>query len=283
MNLKESYRYANFLEDLLDSAKNYLGRDDFVTTTKEDHLRSKANKDAEDELGVVVAKQIDVDFTPNQVIDFIVKVVNEKEKLFTAIADAKSTTEINIDNAISLNKRKQSIISTFKMLANRKPKETQTNADKVIANVRRFGKPTITGDYALISKFNGFAGFQGTTPAVTGISQKVMDEIHSTGLMGMYNGAVLAELPNPYDLTTMNKAGDNFDTMLPAGLGYVIPAGGQSPIYTITRGGLTSFTGTDVTTGQIISRFDLSVGALVAPNREYEIGLLHDQSLDSLK
>lgn len=126
MNLKESYRYANFLENLLDSAKNYLGRDDFVTTTKEDHLRSKANKDAEDELGVVVAKQIDVDFTPNQVIDFIVKVVNEKEKLFTAIADAKSTTEINIDNAISLNKRKQSIISTFQMLANRKPKEIQT-------------------------------------------------------------------------------------------------------------------------------------------------------------
>lgn len=125
MNLKESYRYANFLENLLDSAKNYLGRDDFVTTTKEDHFRSKANKDAEDELGVVVAKQIDVDFTPNQVVDFIVKVVNEKEKLFTAIADAKSTTEINIDNAISLNKRKQSIISTFQMLANRKPKEIQ--------------------------------------------------------------------------------------------------------------------------------------------------------------
>lgn len=126
MNLKESYRYANFLENLLDSAKNYLGRDDFVTTTKEDHLRSKANKDAEDELGVVVAKQIDVDFTPNQVIDFIVKVVNEKEKLFTAIAGAKATTEINIDNAISLNKRKQSIIYTLQMLANRKPKEIQT-------------------------------------------------------------------------------------------------------------------------------------------------------------
>ena len=126
MNLKESYRYSNFLENLLDSAKKYLGRDDFVTTTKEDHLRSKANKDAEDELGVVVAKQIDVDFTPNQVINFIVKVVNEKEKLFTAIADAKATTEINIDNAISLNKRKQSIISTFQMLANRKPKEIQT-------------------------------------------------------------------------------------------------------------------------------------------------------------
>ena len=75
MNLKESYRYANFLENLLSTAQSYLIRDDFVTTTKEDHLRSKANKDAEDELGVIVDKQTDVDFTPNQVIDFIVKVI----------------------------------------------------------------------------------------------------------------------------------------------------------------------------------------------------------------
>ena len=159
---------------------------------------------------------------------------------------------------------------------------TKTNVDKVITNVRRFGKPTITGDYAFISQFNAFAGYTGTTPTVNGISQKVMDEIHDTGLMGMYNGSVLSELPNPYDLTTINKDGDNFETILPAGLGYVIPAGGQSPIYTVTRGGLTSFTGTDVTTGQIMSRFDLSVGALVAPNREYEIGLIHDKNLDSL-
>lgn len=159
---------------------------------------------------------------------------------------------------------------------------TKTNVDKVITNVRRFGKPTITGDYAFISQFNAFAGYTGTTPTVNGISQKVMDEIHDTGLMGMYNGSVLSELPNPYDLTTINKDGDDFETILPAGLGYVIPAGGQSPIYTVTRGGLTSFTGTDVTTGQIMSRFDLSVGTLVAPNREYEIGLIHDKNLDSL-
>lgn len=126
MNLKESYRYANFLENLLSTAQSYLIRDDFVTTTKEDHLRSKANKDAEDELGVIVDKQTDVDFTPNQVIDFIVKVISEKEKLFAAIANAKSTTEINIDNAISINKKKQNIISVFQMLANRKSRETQT-------------------------------------------------------------------------------------------------------------------------------------------------------------
>nr|DAZ84223.1 MAG TPA: Major capsid protein [Caudoviricetes sp.] len=157
---------------------------------------------------------------------------------------------------------------------------TKTNVDKVITNVRRFGKPTITGDYALISQFNGFAGYSGVTPTVNGISEAVMKEIHDTGLMGMYSGAVLSELPNPYDLTSMNKDGDNFATMLPTGVGYVIPAGGKSPIYTITRGGLTSFTGTDVATGQIMTRYDMSVGTLVAPGREYEIGMISDTNLE---
>jgi hypothetical protein len=159
---------------------------------------------------------------------------------------------------------------------------TKTGVDTVIANVRRFGKPTISGDYALISQFNGFAGYSGVTPAVNGISEAVMKEIHDTGLMGLYNGAVLSEIPNPYDLTTLNKAGDNFDTMLPAGLGYVTPTGGQSPVYTVTRGGLTSFSGNEVTTGQLITRYDLEVGALVASGREYMIGMLHDTNLDSL-
>ena len=109
-----------------------------------------------------------------------------------------------------------------------------------------------------------------------------MNEIHNTGLMGMYNGAVLSEIPNAYDLTTLNKTGDNFDTLLPAGLGFVIPSGSTSPIYTVTRGGLTSFSGNDVTTGQQMTRFDLEVGALVAPGREYEIGIINDTNLSTI-
>ena len=108
-----------------------------------------------------------------------------------------------------------------------------------------------------------------------------MKEIHDTGLMGMYNGAVVSELPNPYDTSLMNAAGTDFQTVLPQGLGYVIPAGGQSPIYTVTRGGLTSISGTDVSTGQLITRYDLEVGALVAPGREYMIGLLGDTKLST--
>ena len=61
-----------------------------------------------------------------------------------------------------------------------------------------------------------------------------------------------------------------------------MPTGGQSPIYTVTRGGLTSFSGNDVTSGNIISRFDMEVGAIVAKGREFQVGLLHDSNLDQL-
>ena len=124
MNLKESYRYANYLDGLLNTAYSYLRSKGFVTTTKQNHLRSKANTDALDEI-IDVPKQYDVDFTPNNLIDFAVKVLDEKESLVNAIADAKSKTEINIDNAISMNKKKQEFVSVLNSLANIKPGERQ--------------------------------------------------------------------------------------------------------------------------------------------------------------
>lgn len=126
MNLKESYRYANYLDGLLSTAYSYLSNKGFVTTTKQNHLRSKANAEALDEV-VDVPKQYDVDFTPNSLIDFVVKILNEKEYLVNAIADAKSKTEINIDNAISMNKKKQEFVNVLNSLASIKPCERQKN------------------------------------------------------------------------------------------------------------------------------------------------------------
>ena len=127
MNLKESYRYANYLDGLLSTAYTYLRNKGFVTTTVEEHLRSKSNPDVEDET-IEVQKPFDVEFLPNDVIDFVVKVIEEKEKLSESIAEAKSTTEINIDNAISMNKKKQGFVSVLNGIADIKPSETKTTA-----------------------------------------------------------------------------------------------------------------------------------------------------------
>ena len=126
MNLKESYRYANYLDSLLRRAYTYLGNTGFVTTTVEEHLRSKSNPDVDDET-IEVQKPYDVDFTPNQVIDFVVDVLAEKEALVDAIANAKACAEINIDNAIAMNKKKQGFVNILSNLANIKPSEKQRN------------------------------------------------------------------------------------------------------------------------------------------------------------
>ena len=125
MNLKESYRYANYLDTLLSTAYRYLQNKGFTTTTKQNHLRSKANSEASDEI-VEVQKPYDVDFNPNDVIDFVVSVIAEKELLANAIAKAKSGAEINIDNAVAMNKKKQTFVSVLSGIVNIKPSEKTT-------------------------------------------------------------------------------------------------------------------------------------------------------------
>lgn len=134
MNLKESYRYANYLDDLLNKASSYLRNDKFVTTTKQEHLRSKVNSEATDEV-IDVQKPYDVEFTPNDVIDFAVKVLAEKEKLADAIAIAKANAEINIDTAIALNKKKQYFANTLEALSNIKPRQRTTSGKAYRFNI----------------------------------------------------------------------------------------------------------------------------------------------------
>ena len=142
MNLKESYRYANYIDGLLSTAYTYLRNKCFVTTTVEEHLRSKSNPDAEDET-IEVQKPYDVEFKPNQVIDFVIKVLNEKDKLSDAIAKAKSTTEINIDNAIAMNKKKQAFVSVLNGIADIKPSETKATSKSYKFDINGEQKPYI--------------------------------------------------------------------------------------------------------------------------------------------
>ena len=142
MNLKESYRYANYLDDLLSTAYTYLRNKGFVTTTVEEHLRKQSNPDVENET-IEVQKPFDVEFSPNDVIDFVVKVITEKEKLSDAIAKAKNTTDINIDNAISMNKKKQVFVSVLNGIADIKPSEIKTTSKSYKFDINGEQKPYV--------------------------------------------------------------------------------------------------------------------------------------------
>ncbi len=161
---------------------------------------------------------------------------------------------------------------------------TKAGVDAVLTAVRRNGKPTIVGDYAVLSQFNPWAGYVGTinTTTITGVSEKVMNELAQTGMLSAYNGAVLAEMPNPYNYTERTADGKNFKTYLPAGLAFAIPAGADTPIATWTRGGLTSLTGNNVHTGHVETRFDLEMAVDVAKGQEHKIGVIYDSNVGGL-
>ena len=142
MNLKESYRYANYLDGILSTAYTYLLNKGFVTTTVEEHLRKQSNPDVENET-IEVQKPFDVEFKPNDVIDFVVKVIEEKEKLSESIAKAKNTTDVNIDNAIAMNKKKQGFVSVLNGIADIKPSETKTTSKGYKFDINGEQKPYV--------------------------------------------------------------------------------------------------------------------------------------------
>ena len=157
---------------------------------------------------------------------------------------------------------------------------TKTALDNVIKNIRRFGKVSLVGDYSVVSQVNDFAPFTSTNPSFTGLSDVAMDEIRNTGLLNFYNGCAVVEMPNAFDITQIvdGTSGKNFATILPEGLLFIIPNGANSPVQSFARGGLTSFTGNDIATGQILSRFDLEIAADVARGQEYKIGIIKDSN-----
>lgn len=123
MILKEAFRYQNYLTSLFVQATGYLSREDFITTTIQKHNRTKVNPDAQDE-DIVVPKVFKVDYKPNDLIDFVVKLIDEKQKLSNAITDTKKSLDMDIDAAMSMNKTKQDFISVLRRMASIKPTES---------------------------------------------------------------------------------------------------------------------------------------------------------------
>lgn len=113
MNLKESFRYQNFLEGMMVEAGNNLANREHCLTTIKRHLRSKANQDAQD-----VEETVDVgEFYKNDdVLSFMLLLVDEREKLTNAIGKAKASVGFDIDAAVETNKFRQSLASRAKAM-----------------------------------------------------------------------------------------------------------------------------------------------------------------------
>lgn len=113
MNLKESFRYQNFLDMMMRHASASIQQRDHCLKVTKTHLRNKANPDASD---VIETVEGEVFFANDDVVAFMTWLVKEREKLTTAIGAAKASIGFDIDAAIETNKFRQTVNSSIKSM-----------------------------------------------------------------------------------------------------------------------------------------------------------------------
>lgn len=113
MNLKESFRYQSYLERLMREASESIQKRDHCLTVERYHKRHKADPDAEDMTETV---EVDKFFSNNDVMRFMLTLIEEREKLTRAISRAKENLDIDIDAAIEANKFRQIFAHSTKLM-----------------------------------------------------------------------------------------------------------------------------------------------------------------------
>ena len=112
MYLKEAFRYQNFLSGLVDRSISYLSTRPYITKTTQEHLRKKANPEAEDET-IEVAADRPYECTNNQLVGLLEHLMVEKEKLTAAISAAKKSSDVDIDAELANNRVRQRIATVL--------------------------------------------------------------------------------------------------------------------------------------------------------------------------
>lgn len=119
MNLKEAFRYQNFLDRMFGAAALSIQKRDHCLTQTRKHLCSKVNPEANDfEEEVKVEEEF---FANDDVIKAMLFMIEEKEKLTIAINNAKKSIGLDIDAALAVNKYRQQFNSAVAFMMRFKP------------------------------------------------------------------------------------------------------------------------------------------------------------------
>ena len=119
MNLKEAFQAQNKLGELMGYIILYLSDSDNVMTITEKHLRSKALAGQQDE-SVDASSKAEEAFDVGRLLGIWEELMEEKNRLSTAIGKAKADMDFNLDAAVDENKSRRAFLSTLQKLANRK-------------------------------------------------------------------------------------------------------------------------------------------------------------------
>lgn len=122
MNLKEAFRFQNRLQQLMNEASGILTDPDNIVRVEMTHLRKKVMPEAENE---VVIREPSTPFSEqiNQLADFLLYLLEQRESLSGAIQKAKAGMDVDMDMEAGLNSQRQSIAATFRAMANLRASE----------------------------------------------------------------------------------------------------------------------------------------------------------------
>lgn len=115
MNLKEAFQAQNKIENLFDFVTGYLSDGKNLVSVTEKHFRSKAAEGQPDEKINIV---VDDKFPPDKVIDFLIMLIDERDKLAKAIHAAKASMKFDLDSAVDVNKKRHQAAATLRTLRN---------------------------------------------------------------------------------------------------------------------------------------------------------------------
>jgi len=144
--------------------------------------------------------------------------------------------------------------------------------DPLLVAMQRFGRCAIVGDLAALQKLTALTGFgASTTPAV---SNGIMDEYNSNGIIGTYKGASVVKLDNPYSGLT------GFSTVLDQGYVYIVPVmdDASKTLKVQFAGSVMPMQGQDLNDRSYKMRFDKHVGAGLVDAR-HTFAVYEDTSL----
>lgn len=125
MNLKEAFRYQNYLTKMFSTATSYLYKRENLVHIEQEHMRKSTNPDAQDEI---------VDATPErpyaqsnrELIEFAIALLDEKHSMSLAIDTAKAGASIDVDAATSVNGSRRTLVSILEGICAIKPTERKT-------------------------------------------------------------------------------------------------------------------------------------------------------------
>jgi hypothetical protein len=145
--------------------------------------------------------------------------------------------------------------------------------DPILVTMQRFGKCAIIGDYAALQKLAALTGFTSATSTLQ-FSPTLIDEQNRNGFIGVYKGASVVQLDNPYAGLT------GFTTVLDPGYIYIVPAvsNEMKTLKVQFAGGTLAMEGQNIDDFSYDMRFDKHMGAGIVDAR-HAMGVYIDSAL----